>query len=85
MCLDSKNKRNLCKEFKIKQDFGNGKDIDYQRYWDEIIMRIQHGNWWDVACPQNSDDKEKSVWKYRAAFIDSLFYEHSNIVDDDFC
>ncbi len=83
MCLSSRNKCNLCEEFKIKQDFGSNKNIDYNRYWEEIILRIQRSNWWDKEPDSFSSAQESKTWKYRAAFIDSLFYEDTSVNKDD--
>lgn len=83
MCLDSKNKCNLCKEFGIKQDFGNGKDIQYDRYWDEIVVRILNSNWWNSEKPTSGDNLETTVWECRAAFIDSLFYAESSVSEEE--
>ncbi|MGB7582398.1 MAG: phospholipase D-like domain-containing protein, partial [Sedimentisphaerales bacterium] len=41
VCIDSKNKRELCRNFGIKQI---GKD--YDRYWEEIIEQIMDSVWW---------------------------------------
>lgn len=83
MCLSSKNKRNLCEEFKIKQDFGSNKNIDYNRYWDEIVRRIQLSSWWDKEPTTFTNEQESKTWKYRAAFIDSLFYKDTTVSKDE--
>lgn len=67
VCLDSKNKSALCKDFEITQS-----GITYERYWDEIIERIYDSNWWLNPEPRNKI--EKSVSDSRAAFLDSLYY-----------
>jgi hypothetical protein len=67
VCLDSKNKSSLCKDFEITQS-----GLDYERYWDEIIIRIYDSNWW--LNPEPKNDREKSVSDSRSAFLDSLYY-----------
>ena len=67
VCLDSKNKSALCKDFEVVQ-----LGLDYERYWDEIIKRIYDSNWWLNPKPNNKI--EKSVSDSRAAFLDSLYY-----------
>lgn len=68
VCLDSKNKSSLCKDFEIVQS-----GLDYQRYWDDIILRIYDSEWWLNPDPKN--ETEKQVSDSRAAFLDSLYYE----------
>jgi len=67
VCLSSKNKEKLC------EDFGISKNIDFERYWDEIILRIQDSVWWNVSRPNNKT--EKQIWDGRAAMIDVLYYK----------
>jgi hypothetical protein len=68
VCLDSKNKSQLCKNFGIVQ-----KDLGYDRYWDDIILRIYDSVWW--SNPRPNDKIEKDISNSRAAFLDSLYYE----------
>ncbi len=68
VCFDNKNKTKLCKDFGISSS-----NMTYERYWDEIIQRIRDSDWWDT--PQPTDEKELSIWKGRAAFLDALYYE----------
>ncbi|HHB52327.1 MAG TPA: NgoFVII family restriction endonuclease [Saprospiraceae bacterium] len=67
VCLDSKNKKNLCQEFGISQS------VDYESYWDDIIERIYDSVWWNSEKPL--DTTEISAWKGRVAMLDSVFYE----------
>ena len=53
VCLDSKNKSSLCKDFEITQS-----GLDYERYWDEIIIRIYDSNWW--LNPEPKNDRENN-------------------------
>jgi len=68
ICLDSKNRSALCKDFGIAQS-----GMDYNRYWDDIIARIYDCEWWQNPNPQN--EIEAKVSESRAAFLDSLYYE----------
>jgi len=68
VCLDNKNKSALCKDFGIIQS-----GLDYDRYWNDIIMRIYDSEWWNNPNPK--DEKEQKVDEARVAFLDSLYYE----------
>ena len=67
VCVDSKNRRDLCKELGIVQS-----GLDYDRYWSEIVDRVRDSPWWQAPKPKDLDDAE--VWKSRAAFLDAIFY-----------
>jgi hypothetical protein len=67
VCLDSKNRDELCKDFGIKKA-----GMDYERYWDEIVARIQDSPWWNSDIP--TDGMERRVWNGRAAMLDAIFY-----------
>ena len=68
VCLNSKNKKNLCKDFDIVQS-----GMNYERYWNEVIARIYDSEWWINSKPKNKI--ERRVSEARAAFLDSLYYE----------
>lgn len=68
VCFDSKNRSALCKDFGIIQS-----EMDYDRYWDDIIERIYDSEWWQNPNPKNKIDKK--INEARAAFLDSLYYE----------
>lgn len=67
ICFDSKNQRELCKDFGIVRS-----GMDYDRYWDEIIERILDAPWWNSKRPH--DQHEAPVWDGRAAMLDAIFY-----------
>ncbi len=67
VCFDNKNRSLLCKDFGIPQS-----NMNYDRYWDDIIERILDSNWWLNPDPKN--DIEMKVSEARAAFLDSLYY-----------
>ena len=68
VCFDSKNRSALCKDFGIIQS-----EMDYERYWDDIVERVYDSDWWQNPNPKN--DTEEIVSEARAAFLDSLYYE----------
>jgi hypothetical protein len=68
VCLDSKNRSALCKDFGVVQS-----KLDYDRYWNEIVERTFDSDWW--INPKPKDDIEKDVSNSRAAFLDSIYYE----------
>lgn len=67
VCFDSKNKKELCQDFEIKQS-----GMDYDRYWEEIIERIIDSAWWNEPRPHNA--LARTVWDGRAAMLDAIFY-----------
>lgn len=67
ICLDSKNRSALCKDFNIIQT-----GLNYDRYWNEIIERIYDSQWWLNPRPKNKI--ERQVSEARAAFLDSIYY-----------
>jgi len=67
VCFDSKNKKELCQNFEIKQS-----GMDYERYWEEIIERITDSVWWNEPRPRNA--LAGTLWDGRAAMLDAIFY-----------
>ncbi len=68
LCFDSKNRSSLCKDFGIVQS-----EMNYERYWEDIVERIYDSDWWQNPNPK--DAIEIKVNEARAAFLDSLYYE----------
>jgi len=68
VCFDSKNKSELCRDFGIIQS-----DMNFERYWEDIVQRIYDCNWWINPNPMNRIEEKISF--ARAAFLDSLYYE----------
>lgn len=59
---------------RIVQPFGIVQfEMDYDRYWDDIVERIFDSDWWQNPSPKN--ETEDKISKARAAFLDSLYYE----------
>jgi HKD family nuclease len=69
VCVDSKNRGNLCKAFGITKVSLNNPD----NYWEDVVMRIQDAEWYQN--PTATTKNERSVEAYRAAFLDALYYE----------
>ena len=68
LCVDSKNLD------KLSKDVGMVKaGLDYERYWEEVVLRLRASPWWQPPEPSNAT--EKAVWKARAAMLDAIFYE----------
>lgn len=68
VCLDGKNRTQLCKDFGIKQS-----DMYYSRYWDEVICPIMDSVWWNTLAP--TSNSQLKVWAGRAAMLDAIFYQ----------
>jgi hypothetical protein len=66
VCVDSKNRRQLCLNFGIPQT------INYEGYWNEIAERIQDSPWWNSSRPGTGE--EAMIWDGRAAMLDGIFY-----------
>lgn len=67
VCVDSKNRSDLCRELGIVQS-----GLNYERYWNEIVGRVRDSPWWATKEPSNHEEAE--VWRSRAAFLDAIFY-----------
>jgi HKD family nuclease len=68
VCIDSKNKSNLCNSFSI-----NASKLNIENYWDEVIERIFDSEWYKSSEPMN--ELERKIDKYKSALLDCLFYE----------
>jgi len=69
LCVDAQNKRSLAEDVGIVR----ADQLDYVRYWDEVVLRLMESPWWQSPEPSNST--EKAVWNARAAMLDAIFYE----------
>jgi HKD family nuclease len=68
VCLNSRNRQRLYKEFEIRQRIG---DHDYNKYWGCIVEPIRKSLWWKSSRP--TDETQATVWDARAAMLDALF------------
>ena len=71
ICFDNQNRVGLCKSFGISVN-----RMDYERYWDEVILQLRDSVWWNAPIP--SEMSERIIWEARAAMLDALFYEHKH-------
>lgn len=69
VCLDDRNKVELC------EDFGISRPSTFGAYWDDIIERIQNSVWWSIDKPNNKTEAE--AWLGRVAMLDVLFYNEN--------
>ena len=69
LCVDGQNKK------KLAQDVGmvRADKLDYERYWTEVVERLQEAPWWKSPSP--SGGNEAKAWRARAAMLDAIFYE----------
>lgn len=68
VCYDSKNNDALCRDFEINK---NG--MNHERYWNDIILRINDSEWYQKPAPTN--EMERKISLSRSAFLDSLYYK----------
>jgi HKD family nuclease len=68
LCVDSKNLDQLAKDVGMVKA-----GLDYERYWEEVVLRLMESPWWQSPEPKNAT--EKAVWNARAAMLDAIFYE----------
>jgi hypothetical protein len=68
VCLDSKNRVQLCQNFGIPPA-----RITVETYWDEIVERIMDAPWWTEPRPR--DPVERQLHAFRAAMLDAIFYK----------
>lgn len=69
LCVDSANLRKLAKDVGMT----NASQLDYDRYWEEVVERLMNSAWWKSEPPKSG--KELKAWKARAAMLDAIFYE----------
>jgi HKD family nuclease len=69
LCVDSANLRKLAKDVGMV----NAVQLDYERYWEEVVERLMNSPWWKSVPPKSG--KELKAWKARAAMLDAIFYE----------
>lgn len=70
VCITKRNRSSLCKDLGIRE-----KDLNYDYYWDQIIVPIRSSPWWKSEPPKSESGLELAVWKGRVAMLDAFFYE----------
>lgn len=68
VCLNGPNGEKLFEAFGI-----NLHHHDYDKYWDQIIARLQLSEWWNAQPPKQ--DLGRRIWNGRTALIDLFFYD----------
>lgn len=71
ICIDSKNKKNLCKAFRITQN-----SLSLSTYWEQIVLRVQDSIWF-TENENNSSPMIQKMKKYQVALLDVLYYDES--------
>ncbi|WP_079228831.1 phospholipase D family protein [Pseudomonas putida] len=69
LCVDSANRKLLARDVGLVRP----DQLDYLRYWDEVIERIMDAPWWRSAAPPSG--LALKAWNARAAMLDALFYQ----------
>lgn len=69
ICIDSKNKANLCKQFGISQN-----SLKLNNYWEAVVLRVRESVWFSDG--ERLTKKEKKIKQYQVAMLDSLYYEY---------
>ena len=66
-CFNGANKEKICAELDLP------KNLNAERYWDEILLRIYDTAWFNSSRPQNTIKQQ--AWDGRVALIDCIYYE----------
>lgn len=69
ICVDSKNKTNLCKAFGISKN-----SLTLASYWDKIVLRVREAMWFNDKGGTHSPEVQK-IKNYQVAMLDTLYYE----------
>jgi hypothetical protein len=69
VCVDSKNKTELCKAFAIPES-----RLTIDNYWDLIVEPLQKALWVNSKL-EGANPRELKVKKYQIALLDSLYYK----------
>lgn len=69
LCVDGANLKKLAQDVGMKRP----DKLDYERYWTEVVERLQQSPWWQ--SPEPTAKSEANAWHARAAMLDAIFYE----------
>ncbi|HEJ3685338.1 phospholipase D family protein [Pseudomonas aeruginosa] len=69
LCVDSANRKQLARDIGIV----SAHQLDYDRYWGEVVERIMNAPWWNSPPPSSGSNLK--AWSARAAMLDALFYK----------
>lgn len=67
--INGKNKEKICTELQIK----TSQVSNYEDYWYFIVEKIMKSIWWNTPN-EFKNNEEKTIFKYRVALLDSIFY-----------
>ena len=67
VCVDSKNKKNLCKAFGIPQSH-----LTLDTYWEMVVERVKRTVWFE----EEVKGQDKDIKKYQVAMLDSFYYQN---------
>lgn len=67
-CITEANKRSFCKGFDVTYSH-----INYDSYWDLVVMKILNSDWW--LFPKPATVQESKISESRAAFLDAFCYK----------
>lgn len=71
ICLDSKNKKQFCSDFGLKE-----REITLENYWEKVINQVLGCLWWAEEPSESNNNSEMNVWQSRVAFLDVLYYNN---------
>ena len=66
ICVDSENKHGLAKDLGFAQS-----TLNFDKYWDEVIVPITESVWWQTSRPAG---EEGLLWDGRSAMLDVIYY-----------
>ena len=69
VCIDSKNKRGICKAFNIPLS-----RLTFENYWELIVGRIRNSVWYSEKT--KGDVIINKIKKYQVALLDCFYYVH---------
>lgn len=69
ICIDSKNKKNLCRAFQIPQSH-----LTLDTYWELIVERVKRMAWYEEI----GGARDKAIKKYQVAMLDCFYYEENS-------
>lgn len=69
LCVDAANLKKLARDVGMKRP----DKLDYERYWTEVVERLQQSPWWQSPEPKHIS--EAKAWHARVAMLDAIFYE----------
>lgn len=75
LCYNKANRKQLELEFGIRMPRIEGKNKNYEAYWDEVVERIHDCIWWQSDKP--TDEIQAQAWRGRTAMLDAIIYRYN--------